>query len=75
MIVARPNTAKEPDLLAGREFEALRYVAMDGQELATIPAPAAGWTHDALERVRPDIHEGETWDAFLGPQWVGSSEL
>jgi hypothetical protein len=53
----------------------LRYVAMDGQELATIPAPASGWTHDALERVRPAIPEGEAWDAFLGTQWVGSSEL
>jgi hypothetical protein len=75
MIVARPNTAKEPDLLTGHESEALRYVAMDGQELATIPAPASGWTHDALERVRPAIPEGEAWDAFLGTQWVGRSEL
>lgn len=76
MIIARPITLIEPDLLLGREFEALKFKdAPDGHLLALVPAPPGGWTHDALEQVSLPISANGTWDAYLGPEWVGSSEI
>ena len=35
--------------------------------------PPAGWTHDALCAL--DIHVNQIADAFLGKEWVGSTEI
>lgn len=73
MIVARP-VGSEPDLLTGNERCVLRFVTSNAkQELATVNPPQDGWTHAALDAItRPT---GESWDAFLGAQWIGSSEI
>lgn len=74
MIVARPMHAGESDLLSGFESEALRIVDDTGQQVALIPAPAVGWSHDSLEAAAQP-QTGHAWDAYLGNQWVGSSEV
>lgn len=74
MIVARPMHADEPDLLYGFESEPLRIVDDTGQLLALILAPTEGWSHDNLEAA--DLPKtGHAWEAYLGDQWVGSSEV
>lgn len=74
MIVARPQSPGERDLLGGFEWAALKLVDDDGGELARYPAPAAGWTHDALEALERDF-PAALWDAYLDDQWIGSSEV
>ena len=72
MIIARPKNG-EPDLLSGNERCALRFVALNGRELVTLQPPQEGWTHDALDAVPWPMDS--PWDAFLGNQWIGSSEV
>lgn len=72
MIVARPLHPNEPDLLAGNTHLPLCFQSPDGRELERFDAPPKGWTHDSLE-VLPKPNS--TWEAFLGTQWVGSSEV
>lgn len=73
MIVVRPFKAGEPDLLPGNQAQPLRFVTLGGdRELARVPAPAGGWTHAALEAC---TCPADAWDAFLGVQWIGSSEV
>lgn len=74
MIVARPKSPRENDLLHGYEWGSLKLVGDDGKELARFPAPSSGWTHDALEAIVRDFH-APLWDAFLDDQWIGSSEV
>lgn len=74
MIVARPIKPFEADLLIGHEHCTLCFVTAPGGKI--LPAsnpPQGGWTHDALEAVVPPTVE--PWDAFLGNQWVGRSEI
>ncbi|WP_018984049.1 hypothetical protein [Salinimonas chungwhensis] len=75
MIVARAINEKEPDLLVG--YETLNLIIKDlGGEVVTELPPADGiWTHDALELVDYDKHSPFGWDAYLGDQWIGSSEV
>lgn len=73
MIVVRP-VGCEPDLLSGNEHQVLSFIPMNGtQELTRVSPPKDGWTHAALEAVA--LPTGDAWDAFLGSQWVGSSEV
>lgn len=73
-IVARPIKPFESDLLIGHERCTLRFVTPPGgHDLQANHPPQGGWTHDALEAVVPPTVE--PWDAFLGTQWVGSSEI
>jgi hypothetical protein len=73
LIVTRPERETEADLLAGRERMDLLVTPLCGGERLSIPAPSDGWTHarleTAVERVEPP------WDASLGGQWIGSSEV
>lgn len=73
MIISRPLSPNEPDLLQGREKLPLRFICAAGAELANVHAPSGGWTHDGLEAATPP--DAEPWNAYLGEQWVGSSEL
>lgn len=73
MIVAKPIHPAEPDLLAGNENQDLRFMSTAGVELAKLAPPHGGWTHEALQAARHPIDDA--WDAYLGAQWVGSSEL
>ncbi len=64
-----------PALLIGHEFHALRIVDLEGEERACYVAPKQGWTHEALEYVDYDSVSPDGWDAYLGEQWMGSSEV
>lgn len=65
----------EAELLAGREHLTLRFrSSVDGEELSVLSAPDGGWTHRLLESA-PRPSNGAAWDAFLGSQWIGSSEV
>lgn len=79
-LVARPVSAGETDLLHWNEREPLFLRDLAGQATLRID-PAAAWTHDSLEAAvkREDVksfakeHFGA--DAYLGGQWIGSSEV
>jgi len=70
-LVARPVRSGERDLLHGNELQTL-YFKTGGQVLHCVPAPAGGWTHEALQSV---AQPADCWDAYLGDEWVGSSEI
>lgn len=74
MIVSRSEKLGEPDLLLGNEQFQLRFVTLENdRNIEVIAAPIGGWTHNALEAIKlPDV---EAWNAFLGQQWIGSSEI
>lgn len=68
-----PKHEGEQDLLVGFEHEDLKLVNTDDDSVvALIPAPAEGWTHLALEEYA-DVDICPV-DAFLGTQFVGSTE-
>jgi hypothetical protein len=73
MIVTRPITANEPDLLSGYENEPLILKDLDANELTRIEPVPDGWTHDMLESL--ELVAFEPFDAYLGSRWVGSSEI
>lgn len=75
MIITRTTNETENNLLIGFEKEQLRIVCMDDKEDILI-APLNGfWTHDALAEIDYDDHSPFGWDAYLGEQWIGSSEI
>lgn len=74
MLVTRPLNDGEPDLLFGKECCDLCFYGGDGKrKIAVYKPPLGGWTHNALEAVSHP--EQMPWDAFLGTQWIGSSEI
>lgn len=73
MIVSRPIAPGEEDLLKGNERSDLKFTSvLNGSELSSHKPPDKGWTHHAVEAVAKPT---EAWDAFLGSQWIGSSEV
>ena len=46
MIVAKPISSKEPDLLVGNEQKTLMIKDLSGVVLASFKPDGAGWTHD-----------------------------
>ncbi|MEZ9360274.1 hypothetical protein AB4175_10365 [Vibrio cyclitrophicus] len=75
MIVARSLSPAEPDLMEGHALALLRVVSLEGEEVVQYKAPKGGWTHDALECVDYFSVSLDGWDAYLGEQWIGSSEI
>ncbi len=75
MIVARSLSPAEPDLMEGRTLDPLRILSLEGVEVVQYHAPKEGWTHDALECVDYYSVSPDGWDAYLGEQWIGSSEV
>ena len=78
MIVVRPLYDNAPDPLAGRTAEALRIVDRFDESAAikTVPAPAGGWTHEAVESesYKQVADVGKPWSAFVGDEWIGCSD-
>ncbi|MFT2793938.1 hypothetical protein ACMV5I_28555 [Serratia sp. T13T92] len=78
MIIARPLSSQEPDLLRGREKETLVITGLSGEPLQTFPAPVENWTHDNLEALEMEVLQSafpEGWEAHLAGEWIGSSEV
>ncbi|HEY3983488.1 hypothetical protein [Cedecea sp.] len=74
-IVAQPINDKEPDLLIGNENYPLTVQNLAGNVLARISPDSTGWTHHKLLALDIDSIAPEGWDAYLGAEWVGSSEI
>lgn len=67
----------EPDMLGSVYREDLSIYSLGGEIITTISAPDIGWTHESLEAENVKIRElcTQGCDAYLGPAWVGSSEV
>lgn len=65
---------REPDLLVGSEHAALDIRDLNGQLLLNVSAPLTGWTHASLSEIQPPEAE-EGADAYLGGNWIGSTEV
>ncbi|MGR6831174.1 hypothetical protein [Aliivibrio wodanis] len=69
---------KEPDILTTVKFNSLLIMSLEGQYLARFHAPITGWTHQALCNMNTLFESAWAYcgvDAYLGNQWVGSSEV
>jgi hypothetical protein len=75
MIVAQPINEKEPNLLIGNENKGLTIQDLAGKVLASISPDDTGWTHAQLLAIDIDSMAPEGWDAYLGDEWIGSSEI
>jgi hypothetical protein len=64
----------ETDILTAICKEPLRVINEHEEVVFTSPAPGAGWTQASLERTTVDIKEYPL-DAYLGTEWVGSTEV
>lgn len=68
---------RERDILESLRHGILTVCDLDGVRIATIAAPAGGWTHGALvliaQKLRGKTHAGA--DAFINGHWVGSTEV
>lgn len=65
----------ESDLLIGHETDELIIKSIEGELMETIQPPKDGWTHDSLESLYISQYSPNGWDAYLGTQWIGSSEI
>lgn len=67
----------EPELLSTVKHLALEIRSLAGNVLATVTAPVSGWTHEQLVAVamRQEAITRDGADAYLGAQWVGSTEI
>ncbi|EGQ9284290.1 hypothetical protein F7U66_00285 [Vibrio parahaemolyticus] len=74
-IVAKALFQGEEDLLIGHENEVLIIMNLDQIPVKRISPPNGGWTHDELEKVDYYGISPDGWDAFIGHQWMGSSEV
>lgn len=76
----RRDGSLEPDLLAGHRLAPLRIVTLDGVPITQV-LPESPWTHGRLTDLVPglltmfgaQLEQGA--DAYLGSQWVGSTEV
>lgn len=75
MLVAKPINDTEKDLLIGNESKELVIQDLDGHIVQKISAPVNGWTHEILDKIDFSETSASGWDAFLGKQWIGSSEV
>lgn len=67
----------EPDILGPVRNMMLMVRDLDGSKVAAVAAPDGGWTHPALVLVAQELAcmtDGGA-DAFIGGQWVGSTEV
>jgi len=70
----------EPDILEGYDTEQLRIETLEGEELVAV-SPRRPWTHDDLTNMLPALEYilGDRLqagvNAYLGEQWVGSTEV
>jgi hypothetical protein len=77
MIISRPTSKSESDLLFKHEHLPLIITDLSKEEIKTISAPEGGWTHDKLEAIDYYQLAPYGWEAFLGntEHWIGGSEV
>lgn len=77
----RRDGTLEPDLLAGRRLMPLEFRTLDGEWITTV-LPSKPWEQVSLQQVAegvalmfPDQHNMDGANAYLGSQWIGSTEV
>lgn len=68
----------EPDILMPGRGQPLLIKNLEGDLLQTIPAPELGWSHRQLMDETSKLSAQFTnqgADAFLGSEWIGSTEV
>ncbi len=67
----------EPEILPGVAGQPLVVKNLQGKHLLAFPAPAGGWTHQGLCDLGRHIETLTTdgADAYVGGEWVGSTEV
>lgn len=66
----------EPDILTPNKYETLFIEQEEGFKEKVRSAPRSGWTFELLTQALDDYQfEMCTADAFLGDQWIGSTEV
>lgn len=69
----------ESDILSGNENKTLSVVNLDGGLITEIVPINGPWTHEKLCSIADKLDSlgltQEGADAFLGEQWVGSTEI
>lgn len=71
-------TTHEPDILTECKHQNLLVMSLEGQQLALIIAPREGWSHERLCDLNACFPPQWTVcgaEAYLGQQWVGSTEV
>ena len=80
-IVSRSIKPCEPDLLLGNEKGMLIVRTLEATSFIEVEPPQGGWTHDALDHAvkHPDVlnflSANGGADAYLGSDWIGSTEV
>lgn len=67
----------EPEILPLLRYKELRITDLDGNSIYVFPAPASGWTHEALVAKTADLFifgDGRA-NAYLETVWIGSTEV
>jgi 5'-deoxynucleotidase len=76
--ITQQETTEEPDILTSNQSRSLIVTSLEGQQLALFLAPEEGWTHEKLcalnDTFPPQWHVCGA-EAYLGDQWVGSTEV
>ncbi|EOG8381080.1 MULTISPECIES: hypothetical protein [Pseudomonas] len=67
----------EPNIISGSEHQPLEIRSLTGSIIKQLQAPATGWSHDSLIEVAARQHElyRDGADAYLGNEWIGSTEV
>ena len=67
----------ETDILRNFKNETLEFYSLEGDLIKKIEAPRGGWSHERLNDVAAKNREATSngADAYLGRQWVGSTEV
>ena len=75
-IIISQQNSNEKDLLKGSEFRYVTVRDLNGHTAQVIQAPSKGWTIEAIEGLEAYANACyNSWDMFLGAQWIGSSEV
>ncbi len=76
----RRDGTLEPCLLTGRRLAPLVIRTLEGEKIAEV-LPVGPWTHDKLTELGPGLEAmfadqlKHGADAYLGGEWVGSTEV
>lgn len=67
----------EPDILSSVMHAVFEIRSLGGEILKVVDAPSTGWTYELLMSVavQQEAITSVGADAYLGGQWVGSTEV
>ena len=75
MIIARPINQNECDILIGHETKTLIIKDLSDEIVKLIEPISGFWSYDSLESIDYDKYTPHGWNAYLGDNFIGSSEI